>query len=62
MNEDNSEDYLTEAWCPFCRKETEQSIHSDGHERDSSWDKETCLECGAYKFGFMREWTRRTPE
>jgi hypothetical protein len=50
--------YETDAHCPFCNKDTNQLYTSAGHERDSSHDKEECLECGARKYGFSNEWTK----
>lgn len=49
MNE--KEDYIDDKWCPWCLKETKQTIHSDGHERDSSYDYYQCHECGATAYG-----------
>lgn len=51
-------DYADPAkWCPFCLKETPQEIHEDGHERDSSYDSETCTVCGAYHLGMVSGYT-----
>mgnify|MGYP006921399822 FL=1 len=42
--------------CPFCKKVTRQLHVSKGHERDSSYDRQECLECGATKYGMDGEW------
>lgn len=45
-------DYVDEStWCPNCNKDTRQVIHSDGHERDSSYDTQQCLNCGKTGWG-----------
>jgi hypothetical protein len=51
-----SDPYETEAHCPNCKRDTRQRYTSAGHERDSSHDKEECLECGAYRYGMSSEW------
>ncbi len=45
------ETYETESWCPSCGKDTPQVFVSDGHERDSSWDRRTCKTCGKSGLG-----------
>lgn len=47
-----SSDYFDTLFCDHCQKETEQKVHDSGHERDSSGDSFTCLECGWYKSGW----------
>lgn len=45
--------------CPFCQKETKQEHYTDGHERDSSHDKQTCLTCKGYRLGWG-EWQQES--
>jgi len=50
------EEFEMEYYCPICGKDTNQKIYSSGHERDSSHDKQTCLECGSWKSGMSSSW------
>lgn len=54
--------YIEELWCPICDKFTKQEIYDSGHERDSSNDSQTCLDCGAYYSGFTGEWIPKEEE
>jgi hypothetical protein len=49
------EDYIDNAFCKKCGKDTPHVIHSAGHERDSSWDYKECAVCGTRKYGMERE-------
>lgn len=40
-----SEEWEVLAHCPKCGKVTPMTFHTDNHERDSSSDTYTCLEC-----------------
>lgn len=43
--------------CPDCKKVTRMRFHTDNHERDSSNDRYTCLECGEnFNTGYTGEW------
>lgn len=50
--------YIDTDYCPYCDKETLIEYYDSEHERDSSHDKETCMTCGAYRYGFTGEWTK----
>lgn len=54
--------YKDDAYCPFCEKDTQHEYISAGHERDSSHDKETCLVCGAYRYGASDKWQEGTDD
>jgi hypothetical protein len=43
-------------FCPQCDIETQQTIKSADHERDSSNDTQTCLVCGWWKSFQFDEW------
>lgn len=45
-----------ETFCGHCNKLTDQTIEPAGHERDSSYDRQTCRECGWHKLGMSDEW------
>lgn len=48
--------YTDILWCDICNKDTEQTVHDSGHERDSSGDWQECMECGAYFSGLTGKW------
>jgi hypothetical protein len=56
LDEGVTTDYVGTAYCPFCRKDTEQKFHDAGHERDSSYDTKTCTVCGARHMGMTGEY------
>lgn len=43
--------------CGLCNKDTRQLFVDSQHERDSSGDSRTCLECGGRWSGYDDEWT-----
>lgn len=51
-----SKTYIHEMYCGHCDKDTKQKVTDGGHERDSSNDRQECLECGWVKCGFSDEW------
>lgn len=51
-------EYLDERFCEHCNKDTEHTCIDSGHERDSSWDKQTCNECQWYAFGIDDKYTK----
>ncbi len=44
-------------FCGHCKAITKQTIHSSGHERDSSGDWAKCHVCGWRYSGLTGEWT-----
>lgn len=48
--------YRDEMYCDHCDDDTDQIVHSDGHERDSSGDWQICLKCGYRKSGWGGGW------
>lgn len=50
------ETYRDIMYCDHCDKDTEQIIHSSGHERDGSGDWQVCTECGWRLSGYSSEW------
>jgi hypothetical protein len=44
-------------WCGHCEKDTKQTIHDSGHERDSSNDWRICHECLWHYSGWSGEWS-----
>jgi hypothetical protein len=49
--------YTDIEWCGHCEKDTKQTIHESGHERDSSNDWRRCHECQWYYSGWSGEWS-----
>lgn len=49
-------EYIDEGWCPHCDKYQQMEFRDNEHERDCSYDKQTCLECGAYRYGMGDKW------
>lgn len=50
------ETYRDTMYCDNCDEDTEQIVHSDGHERDSSGDWKVCTKCGFRMSGLTGEW------
>lgn len=50
-------DHRDTAFCDICQRDTPHDIHDDGHERDSSYDRRECLECGAVWTGMLGRYT-----
>lgn len=42
------EEYEVKAHCPECNQTVLMLFHTDNHERDSSSDSYTCMNCGAF--------------
>lgn len=38
-----AEVYEVPKWCGHCSRDTPHRCETRGHERDGSWDRETCL-------------------
>jgi hypothetical protein len=53
--------YIDEAHCSLCDRDTRQLFHDAGHERDSSNDWRRCLECGGSLGGSFSQWLTGTP-
>lgn len=49
--------YRDEMFCDNCGKDTEQIVHDDGHERDSSGCWQVCTVCGYRRTGMSGEWS-----
>lgn len=47
----NPHTFDMEMYCEKCERETNHHCYSDGHERDSSWDRDQCTVCGWTKLG-----------
>lgn len=45
------ETFEMDMWCDHCGRDTNHKVVSQGHERDSSYDTETCMVCGWYRMG-----------
>jgi len=55
--------YRDEMFCDHCNDDTEQIVHSEAHERDSSGDWQICTKCGWRLSGYSSEWNEfDTPE
>jgi hypothetical protein len=49
-------DYEDDCFCDHCQKITPHLIHSNGHERDSSYDWQECKVCHWRQWGMMGEY------
>jgi hypothetical protein len=52
-----SKTYEDEGYCGNCKEYTHQTIHDDGHERDSSGDWRYCHKCQFRYSGMTGKWT-----
>lgn len=48
--------YTDVEYCGICDKNTKQTIHESGHERDSSGCWRRCTVCNSYYSGYDGNW------